>query len=287
MGDVRLTVFARSDVGRVRTNNEDTFLISDLESGARLDAPVIDVDVGDRGILLAVSDGMGGHAAGEVASSLVGESLRKSLSDPAADHSSLQRLLDSAVHRANADVHAAARTAGRSGMGATLTAVLVHDTDAFVAEVGDSRGYLLRAGRFRQITKDQSYVQMLVDAGVLTPQQANNAQNKNVILQAMGAKQDVQVSIGRLRLRRGDRLLLCSDGLSNGVTDPELGALLGDAELATVCDRMIDLANERGGEDNLTAIVVLVEGDVLPLPSAEEPVTQTLEVLQEFKGPRS
>jgi serine/threonine protein phosphatase PrpC len=139
MENIRLTVFARSDVGRVRSNNEDAFLISDLDSGARQVAPAIDVDVRDRGILIVVSDGMGGHAAGDVASALVVESLRKSLSDPTADHSSLQRFIDSAVRRANADVREAARATEKRGMGATLTAVLVHDTDAYVAEVGDSR----------------------------------------------------------------------------------------------------------------------------------------------------
>jgi len=285
MENIQLTVFARSDVGRVRTNNEDAFLVSDLESGVRLDTPAVDVDVRDRGILLIVSDGMGGHAAGEVASGLVVESLRKSLSDPAGDHRSHQRLIDGAVRRANADVVAAARAGGKRGMGATLTAVLVHDHDAFVAGVGDSRGYLLRGGRLRQITKDQSFVQSLVDAGVMTPEQAKNSSRKNVILQAMGREKDVHASIGRLSLRRGDRLLLCSDGLSNVVTDAELEAMLGDSDTGAICDRMIDLANERGGQDNLTAVIALIEGDGLPLPSEQERAAPTLEILQEYKPP--
>jgi serine/threonine protein phosphatase PrpC len=128
---------------------------------------------------------------------------------------------------------------------------------------------------------------MLVDVGVMTPEQAKDAPQKNVILQAMGREKDIQVSIGRLRLRRGDRLLLCCDGLSNAVTDPELEAMLGDPDLANICERMIDLANERGGEDNLTAVVALVEGDGLPMPSLDEPATQTIEILQEYKGPRT
>ena len=284
MGNVRLTVYARSDVGRVRTNNEDAFLVSDLDTGASLAPSAVDVDVRDRGLLAVVSDGMGGHAAGDVASALVVESLRKSLSDPAADHSSLQRLIDGAVRRANADVHAAARATERRGMGATLTAVLVHGTDAYVAEVGDSRGYLLRSGRLRQITKDQSFVQVLIDAGVLTPEQAKDSPQKNVILQAMGREQDVQVSIGRIRLHAGDRLLLCSDGLSNLVTAAELAAMLGDDAPATVCERMIALANERGGHDNLTAVVALVGGDGLPAPEEAEPSRQTIEILQEYAG---
>lgn len=285
MANTRLTIFARTDVGRVRTNNEDAFLVSDLDSGARLETPAFDVDVRDRGILLLVSDGMGGHAAGDVASALVVESMRKTLSDPLADGTSLQRLIDHAVQRANQDVHEAAQAAEKRGMGATLTAILVHDTEAYVAEVGDSRGYLLRAGRLRQITKDQSFVQMLVDIGAMSAEQAKDAPQKNIILQAMGREEALQVSIGRLHLRRGDRLLLCSDGVSNMVPDAELRALLGDDDLATVADRMVDLANERGGPDNGTAIVALVEGEELITPPEGEEVTQTIEVLQEYLGP--
>ncbi len=285
MENIQLTVFARSDMGRVRTNNEDAFLVSDLESGARLETPAVDVDVRDRGILLVVSDGMGGHAAGEVASALVVESLRKSLSDPKGDHHSHQRLIDAAVRSANAAVVAAAQANGKRGMGATLTAALVHDHEAFIASVGDSRGYLLRGGKLRQITKDQSFVQSLVDAGVMTPEQAKNSSRKNVILQAMGREKDVRAAIGRLSLRRGDRLLLCCDGLSNAVSDAELEAMLADSDTGAICDRMIDLANERGGHDNLTAVIALIEGDGLPLPSEQERAAPGLEVLQEFKPP--
>lgn len=285
MQGIQLTAFACSDVGRVRKNNEDAFLVSDLGTGAKMDIPALSVDVRDRGVLLVVSDGMGGYAAGEVASALVVESLCKSLSDPDADHSSLQRLIDGAVRRANADVHAAAAATERRGMGATLTAVLIHDHDAYIAEVGDSRGYLLRAGRLRQITKDQSFVQMLVDAGVLTPAQAKDFPQKNVILQALGRGENIEVSIGRLSLRRGDRFLLCSDGLSNLVNDEELQVLLGDPDPSKVCERMIHLANERGGDDNLTAIVALVDGQGLPLPGEDESVTQTLQILQEYATP--
>jgi PPM family protein phosphatase len=284
MGNIRLTIHGRSDVGLVRTNNEDAFLASDLESGVRLETPAVDVDVRDRGILVVVSDGMGGHAAGDVASALVVESMHRWLSDPAADHSSLQRLIDGAVRRANAEVQFAARAAERRGMGATLTAVLFHDQEAYVAEVGDSRGYLLRAGKLRQITKDQSFVQVLLEAGVLTSEQAKDSPQKNVILQAMGREEAVQAAIGRLGLWHGDRLLLCCDGLSNVVQDAELEAMLGDHDSSTICDRMIALANERGGADNLTAVVVIVEGEGLPLPNVDEDTTQTLHVLQEYRG---
>ncbi len=284
MGAVQLTVSARSDVGRVRTNNEDAFSVADLDTGARQGsgpAPS-EFDVQQRGILLIVSDGMGGHAAGEVASALVVDSLRRSLEAPGADTSGMQRLIDNAVKRANADVFETARATRRTGMGATLTAVLIHHDEAYVAGVGDSRAYILRQGRLRQITKDQSFVQLLVDAGAMTPEEARTSSQKNVILQGMGLKDDVQVSIGRLQLRRGDRLLLCSDGLSNLVPDDELRTLLGEPDLAAACNRTIDLANQRGGDDNITAILAALDGDGLPLPLAGETLTQTFELLQAY-----
>jgi PPM family protein phosphatase len=278
---VQLAVYARSDVGRVREKNEDAFAVSDLETGETLQTPAT-LKVRDRGVLMVVSDGMGGHAAGEVASAIVVDSLRSTLSDPSIDHSSLQRIIDTAVRRANADVLQAAQASRKKGMGATLTAVLIHDTDAYVAEVGDSRAYLLRGGRIRQITKDQSFVQMLLDAGVLTPEQAKEAPQKNVILQAMGLEPNVKVSIGRLKLRRGDRFLLCSDGVSNKLNEEELRALLANADLGSACSRAVDLANERGGDDNITTVVAEVTGEGLPEQIPDEPITQTLEVLQEF-----
>lgn len=281
MQAVQLSIVSRSDVGRVRQNNEDSFAVTDLETGSRLDSPA-KLEVGDRGVLMVVSDGMGGHAAGEVASALVVDSLRKSLSDPALDHSSMQRIIDTAVRRANADVWQAARDSRKQGMGATLTAVLVHGAEAYVATVGDSRAYLLRSGGLRQITKDQSFVQMLIDAGALTPEEAENSPQKNMILQAMGLEKNVEVSIGRLQLRRGDRLLLCSDGIYNKIKDNELRAFLAGPNLEQSCSRMVDLTNERGGEDNLTAVMAEVTGEGLPLPRKDERVTLTLEVLQEY-----
>jgi serine/threonine protein phosphatase PrpC len=279
-------VFARTDVGRVRTNNEDAFTVTDLDTGAQIESAgaATQLDVHQRGVLMVVSDGMGGHAAGEVASALVVDSLRKSLGEEGADSTSIQRLIDASVRRANFDVFRAARSARKRGMGATLTAVLVHQTDAYVASVGDSRAYLLRAGRIRQITKDQSYVQLLIDAGAMTKEQAKGSDQKNVILQAMGQEANVLVSIGRLSLRSGDRLLICSDGLTGKVEDDELAAMLVGPDLAAGCQSMIDLANQRGGEDNVTAIVALVEGEGLPQPGPRETVTHTFEVLQDF-GP--
>ncbi len=285
MPAIRLSVAARSDVGRVRANNEDAFTVADLDTGQRIDDArgLTEIDVQDRGVLMVVSDGMGGHAAGEVASALVVDSLRSTLGET--DHAeSMERLIEKAVHRANEDVFDAARNAARQGMGATLTAVLVHQREAYIAEVGDSRAYLLRRGRLRQMTKDQSFVQVLLDSGAITSEQAESFANKNWIAQAMGLGRNVHVAIGKLQLRRGDRLLLCCDGLYELVGDGELAELLGLPDLWDGCNRMIELANERGGSDNVTAVVAKLEGDALPTAWANESVTQTFEVLQEFKG---
>jgi serine/threonine protein phosphatase PrpC len=231
-------------------------------------------------VLLAVSDGMGGHQAGEVASALVIESLSRELVKD--QQGPLHKQLEDAVLRANRRVHNAARSADRHGMGATLTAVMIRGNEAFIAEVGDSRGYLLRNGWLRQMTRDQSMVQMLVDQGVMSAEDARNAPGKNVILQAVGLGPDVRVAIGRLELRRGDRLMLCSDGVSNQITDNELRDILTKSAPREACETMISLANERGGEDNETVIVADVVGEDLAEVDEYETVTSTFEVLQAF-----
>jgi serine/threonine protein phosphatase PrpC len=281
---VKVLVCAKTDVGRARQTNEDACSVTELETGTLIDAEGEDrtVELGQKGILLAVSDGMGGHQAGEVASALVLESLQRELAQDA--KGPLHKHLEDAVHRANRRVHNAARSAERHGMGATLTAVFIRGTEAFIAEVGDSRGYILRNGRLRQVTRDQSMVQMLVDQGVMTSEEARKAPGKNVILQAVGLNPDVLVAIGRLELRRGDRLLLCSDGVTNQINDDELREILTKSPPREACETMIALANERGGDDNETVIVADVLGEDLNEPVEFESVTSTFEVLQAFEA---
>jgi serine/threonine protein phosphatase PrpC len=137
---------------------------------------------------------------------------------------------------------------------------------AYVAEIGDSRAYLLRGQRLVQLTRDQSFVQSLLDSGALTQQQADTCECKNVILQAMGLKPDVVVALNRLALRRHDRYLLCSDGLSGKVQDGELqGVLLAAATLESACAKLVEMALDRGGEDNVTVVLAEVDGEGLPL----------------------
>ncbi len=281
MPGVKMIVSAMTDVGRARETNEDAFTIMDLASGKKIDAVREDhaVDVQERGVLLALSDGMGGAEAGEVASALVLESLQKALEREA--KGAIHEQLEAAVQRANRNVFFEAKLENRQGMGATLVALFIRGDEAYIAEVGDSRGYLLRKGRLRQITRDQSLVQLLVDQGVMTPDEARHSPSKNVILQAMGLAKDVRVAIARLRLRAGDRFVLCSDGITNPVSDPELQKILTDSEPRAACETMIALANDRGGDDNQTAIVADLTGD-LPAPDEFETVTETYEVLKRY-----
>ena len=272
----------QTDRGRVRPANEDAFVIADLSTDVTAAPPGPRIEVGRRGVLLAVSDGMGGAEAGEVASALVIESLQEHLDDDCRA-SDLLEAVKCAVEQANRDVVVAARETGQKGMGATLVAVVVHGTLAHIASVGDSRVYLMRDGEMRQITKDQSYVEMLVEAGMITREEAEHSPYRNVILQAMGHRPEVTAALQRLSMRRGDVFLLCSDGLSNKVADDEMMRIIGEGPSHDrACARLVDLANERGGEDNITIIIAEVAGVDLKLPDASETVTETLESVQEF-----
>jgi serine/threonine protein phosphatase PrpC len=285
---VNLTVFGQTDVGLVRPINEDAFVIADVTGGSVLqEQRIARFEVGERGVLMAVSDGLGGHAAGEVASALVIESMRRSMEQrKAAGDEPPDSLMKRATERANREVWEAAHLPGRKNMAATLTAVYIRGATAHIAEVGDSRAYLLRGGVIEQVTRDQSYVQLLVDRGGLTSEEARRSPLSNVILQAMGLAPDVTVALGRLDLRLRDCFILCSDGLSNKVRPEELRAIvLGSRRLDEACVRMVGLAKKRGGEDNITVIVAGVSGDLPPLVAGES-ISDTLEVLQEYPTPK-
>lgn len=279
--EVWLTVAARTDVGRRRGNNEDAFTVSDLSAAQRPEQTENGPrwPISEKGMLLAVSDGMGGHRAGEVASLVAIDSLRGTLRDAPGKPS--EALLESAVVQANADVLDAAWGKNR-GMGATLTAVLLTPKEAFIAEVGDSRAYLLRGGKLRQLTRDQSFVQMLVDGGVLSPDQAKDSPQRNIVLQAIGRQQKLRVALGRLQLRRADKLLLCSDGITDAITEAELAQVLAASPPDAAANLLIDLANERGGADNITCVVAELDGAGLARRGPAETLTGTFEVLQEF-----
>jgi protein phosphatase len=279
-GVVRVSVFGKSDLGRAREHNEDAFLVADLSSEAvRLSAEdYADVRrhaVGAHGSLFMVADGMGGAAAGEVASAMATHLIFQHMATawPADSDRSATRFayrLHEAVELANERIyrHALAHPEMR-GMGTTVTAAGVFDRDLYLTQVGDSRAYLIRDGRAIQLTKDQSLMQRLIDAGEITEEEAERSDRRHIILQALGPDPRIKVDLTRQSLRRGDLLLLCSDGLSSAVKNDELAQLAAvHAELPAFCTALIDLANERGGLDNITVVAAHFAGDGLAEPEA-------------------
>jgi serine/threonine protein phosphatase PrpC len=279
---VTLSVAARTAVGRVRDANEDAFLIADIVGGAPpLEEGAARFSVGAGGALLAVSDGMGGHKAGEVAASMTLESLYRTLTRQAYDPESATRLVQ-ATEAANADVYAAGRRPSLAEMGATVTAVLIDGGTAHVAEVGDSRAYVLRGGILHRLTQDQNFAQLAVNAGVLQPDEVAESPLRNILAQAIGQKLEVSVAMSVLELRLRDCLVLASDGLTSKVRDEEIASeILSAGSLKSACDGLVALANARGGEDNITVVLAgISEG----APSAEraERFSGTFHVIKAF-----
>ncbi len=280
-GAIRLKLFARTDVGQIREHNEDNFLVADLTSRARgqLDGKGV-TQLGKHGALFAVCDGMGGAAAGEIASQLavdiVYERMVEGISD---DHpfarDELARRLVRAIESAGLRIFQEAKLdRSRRGMGTTVTAAALVDDHLFFAQVGDSRGYLLRDGNLVQLTRDQSLVNQLIEAGQLTEEEAETFEHNNIILQALSTADTVQVDLTYCELRRGDVVMLCSDGLSGMVRFDEIREVLRTTpEPIDVCKQLIDRANQAGGHDNITVICGHFDGEGLrPLTDATEPL---------------
>ena len=265
-----LRLAAKTDVGRVRGHNEDNFIVADLGKKERgVDVFKADVKLDTAGSLIAVCDGMGGAAAGEVASQLAVDTLFQQMTDTAAvlsfDRDELARRLVRSVENAGLQIFQQANSdRSRKGMGTTVTAASLLDDTLFLAQVGDSRGYLLRGDKLVQVTRDQSLVNQLIEAGQLTEEEAESFEHNNIILQALGNTDSVQVDLTYVDLRRGDVLLLCSDGLSGMVHNDDIReTLLKNPDPAEACRVLVDKANEAGGHDNVTAIVVTFLGEGL------------------------
>jgi len=277
---VQVSVFGKTDLGRTREHNEDTFLVADLSTGnASLHPEVRQHKIGPRGSLFMVADGMGGAAAGELASAMAADLIYHHLatawvSDDDASPERFAFRMKEAVELANQKIYGYAREHPEvRGMGTTVTAAGVNGQDLYLAQIGDSRAYLVRNGEAIQLTKDQSLMQRLVDAGELTEEEAEQSERRNIILQALGPDPRVKVDLTRQALRRGDTLIICSDGLSGLVKREEFPAIVAaNPELSDLCGALIDLANERGGPDNITVVTARFDGDGLPEPSASEGV---------------
>jgi serine/threonine protein phosphatase PrpC len=279
-GPVQVSVFGKTDLGRSREHNEDTFLVADLSTGnASLHPEVRLHEVGPRGSLFMVADGMGGAAAGELASAMAADLIYRHLAtvwaaDEDASPDRFAYRMKEAVELANQQIYAYAREHPEvRGMGTTVTAAGVNGDELYLAQIGDSRAYLVRNGEAIQLTKDQSLMQRLVDAGELTEEEAEQSERRNIILQALGPDPRVKVDLTHQTLRRGDTLIICSDGLSGLVRREEFSEMVaGHPELPDLCAGLIDLANERGGPDNITVVAAHFEGEGLPEPSVAEDV---------------
>jgi protein phosphatase len=233
--------FGQTDVGRVRSVNQDAFAEwHDGETPARL---------------FFVADGMGGHRGGEVASQLAVEHVGAAFAESGGEP---QRLLQAAFQRANSEIFGtASRDFELAGMGTTGVALLLDGASrGFVAHVGDSRAYRLRDGELEALTGDHSVVGELVRRGQLTSEEARLHPQSNEILRAIGTQPQVEVEIAEIDVQRGDRYLLCSDGLSGMLSDPDIGRVLESAPPEEAVAKLIDLANEAGGTDNITVQIV-------------------------------
>jgi serine/threonine protein phosphatase PrpC len=252
-----------SDVGMVREHNEDNAFAD------------------PQGMFFVVADGMGGHAAGEVASAMAVDEVRRALETARAragefaaapteeGRSQLVAVLEDAVRRAHQSVfERGGRETDKKGMGTTLDVLLLAGGEAFVAHVGDSRTYLLRGGNVAQVTTDHTVAEVLVIEGKLSPEEARLSPLRTILVNAIGVSPDVGVELAHLKLRRGDQLLLCSDGLHDYFpAESELAELLKDGGGQEGLRKLVDLAKDRGGHDNITGVLVeVVEGN----PTVEE-----------------
>jgi serine/threonine protein phosphatase PrpC len=273
-------VFGRTDVGRTRDHNEDAFAVADLTANRATLQPDVRTHIsGERGSLFMVADGMGGAAAGEIASAMAVEVVLRELerlwmNASRHDAEAFAQALKRATATANAEINAfATQHPEYRGMGTTSTiAGLLGDT-LYLAQVGDSRAYLIREGVARQLTKDQSLMQKLVEAGELTEEEAEHSERRNIILQALGPEMSVKVDLTHQVIRRGDVLVLCSDGLSGQVSKEEIAQIVSEEhDLVAVCKRLVDRANENGGPDNITVIAARFDGDGLEVAGQADEV---------------
>ena len=290
-------VHATSHIGRVRKGNEDNYLLLNL-SGAKawtssqddgefiIESQKFEVD--ENGIVVAVSDGMGGALAGEVASTMAVETVSEKLLDEdpdetvfdsVAEHHLIHKLHNATVF-ANYLIHQQGRSDPQfQGMGATFTGVGVTPMGADIIQVGDSRAYLVRNGKIYQVTKDQSLVQQLIDANQISAEEAETHTLKNVILQALGAQNEIYPVSARVEPHRNDVFLLCSDGLSNKVPAMEMQRIVNDNldELQNACVELVTTANKNGGEDNITVVIAKFYGEDLSEPSDDQVKLEVIE----------
>jgi protein phosphatase len=279
MAEFHLEVGQRTDVGRKRTANEDNLGLL-VPPHPLLQEPL--------GPLFVVADGMGGHAKGEVASSMAVNAVIDTYLQ--SDASTLEDRLVEALHQANTLIwDEASRQADHAGMGTTVVCATVAGDELVVTNAGDSRVYLIRHSYGRQLTRDHSWVGEMVAMGRLSVAEARRHRMRNVITRCLGGRPDLEVPVyPRERLSPGDVLVLCTDGLWGTAGDGEIAAIASQLPAQAAADRLVDLANQRGGPDNITVIVVRVgraagdtdDGATLVLPAQDDDRTLTDETLR-------
>ncbi|HEY5086527.1 MAG TPA: protein phosphatase 2C domain-containing protein [Gemmatimonadaceae bacterium] len=271
----------RTDVGRVRTLNEDSYLVAALGRDAVvMKGTTTTLTVPHTPALLVVADGVGGAASGEIASLMATDTMfielrRKYETDWPRTLAGVESALRAAIAAANHVIFTySSGNPQHRGMATTATLAVVHDSIITIAQVGDSRAYLVRAGVARQITKDQSLIQRLIDAGEMTEGEAAQSDRRNIILQALGSESTVTPDMYREQAEVGDVLVLCSDGLSNLVSANDIARIsLADDNMETVCERLVSCANSHGGHDNITVVAARFE----PADPSEPPPATTPE----------
>jgi PPM family protein phosphatase len=259
-----INAFARSDVGKARAKNEDSFIIANLSEHARINiAGELEFISGSYGALFAVADGMGGAAGGGTASRMGLEIVCKEIQklirkEHMPDDEVIEGVLVDAVASANRAIYdLGCRSDELQGMGTTLTAGIELNGRLTLAQIGDTRAYLFREGHIRQLTRDQSLVAQKVMAGELTEDLARRHPERNILLQALGVRPEVEIALQSAALRPDDVLLLCSDGLHAQMTAEEIYRTVAESTSPyNACADLVGLANRRGGPDNITVLLV-------------------------------
>jgi len=274
--EIKITVCGKTDVGQLREHNEDNFLVVDFAHVEKPSPEIsLDFSLGEKGALFLVCDGMGGAAAGEVASTMAVESISSAVgSGEPLTRERFARRLRRAIEAANDSIFVQSRdNQNERGMGTTCTAVGLVDATLLIGQIGDSRCYVLRGGHLSQATKDQSLAWQLIEAGAMTLEEAKGFEHANIILQALGVQDKVEVVLSQVSLHRGDVILVCSDGLHGPVSDDEIKQiLLDEPDVKKACDRLSACANADDGPDNITVVLARFDGEGLPEPSTEDAV---------------
>ena len=262
-----------TDVGQVRTVDEDSILTADLSFGVNSKSSNFH--------LLVVADGMGGHAKGEEASKIALSAISRSVIPELVNDTPFTKLLEQGIQNANQDIlDHTARNPESSGMGTTSVCAIVEGNAVHLANVGDSRAYVISDDEIRRVTKDHSFVQSLVDQGEITEAESREHPQKNVITKAIGIGTSIEADTMRLTLDSDESLLLCCDGVIAHLPDDDIHKIIRDSpDPQTACKEIVDMTNERGGSDNISLIILSPEGSDIKEPEPPEPDDATTKII--------